>query len=400
MRVLMVNTFHHRRGGDATYALSLTRLLERDGHEVIPLAMRHPDNEPSTWERWFVPWVDYRDLHGPRAIVGALRRYASNPDAREAAAALIDRFRPDVVHLQHVHHHLTPSVVGAARRRGIPVVWTVHDYELICPAGTLFTHGRPCEECRGHRYHRAVVNRCKRDAVAYSALAAAEKAAHALSGLWTHVDRFLCPSAFLADMLVKFGIPRDRVFHQPNFVDLPGDPAPLGSGWMYAGRLTEEKGVDVLAAAARLLGDAPLAICGTGPREEALRTALAGLPNAHLHGHLAAGALASRLRDAAVVAVPSLWWENLPYAVIEAQAAGRAVVASRIGGIPELVDDGVDGILVPPGDAGALADAVRGLLADRGRARKLGAAGVERVRARLGPGPHLVAMLAHYRAVT
>lgn len=396
----MVNTFHHRRGGDATYALSLARLLREQGHDVVPLAMRHPDNEPSEWEGWFVPWVDFRDLGGPRDKAAALARFVFNRAASRAAAALIERVRPDVVHLQHVHHHLTPAVLGPARRAGLPVVWTVHDYELVCPSGLLYADGAPCTACRGHRYHEAVRRRCKRDDVAISALAAVEKAAHAAWGVWSKVDRFLCPSQFLADRLIEFGVPGDRVVRQPNFLAAPpSPPPPPGRGWLYAGRLTEEKGLRVLIDAARRLPGHPLTICGSGPLEAELRERARDLPHVRFEGHVPASVLAARLAEAAVVAVPSLWWENLPYAVAEAQAAGRAVVASRIGGIPELIDDGTDGVLTPPGDAAALAAAVGALLAAPERAAALGVAGWRRVRDRLGPDTHVRAILGHYREV-
>lgn len=399
MKILMVNTFHHRRGGDATYALTLSRRLEAAGHEVVPLAMRHPDNEPSVWEPWFVGQIDHRDLRGRTDRLRALARLVHHPGSARAAAGLIAKTKPDLVHLQHVHRHLTPSVVDPAVRAGIPVVWTVHDYELVCPSGHLFANGAPCEACKGHRYQNAVLKRCKRGDVVLSAAAAFEKAAHVATGLWRKIDRFLCPSAFLAQKLVDFGVPADRVFVQPNFVEVDAPPSPGGSGWLYAGRLSEEKGVRLLVDAARLLPDQRLVICGAGPLEGELRARARGLANIEWRGHVPKADLDRALRDAAVVAVPSLWYENLPYAVAEAQAAGKAVVASRIGGIPELVDDGRDGVLVPPADPRALADAVRGLLADPERARRLGLAGHDRVKTRMDPDAHLERILAHYEAV-
>lgn len=399
MRVLMVNTFHHRRGGDATYALSLSALLAGAGHDVVPLAMRHPDNEPSEWERWFVPWIDFRALDGWRPRLRALANFVHNREAGRAAEALIRRIRPDVVHLQHVHHHLTPAVVAPAVRAGIPVVWTVHDYELICPSAHLFANGAPCEDCRGHRYHRAVVRRCKRDDRAISVLAAVEKTMHVLGGLWSRIDRFLCPSRYLADRLVAFGVPADRVHWQPNFVATPPPASAPGAGWIYAGRLSEEKGVRVLVEAARRLPGHRLVICGSGPLEPELRHRARDLPDVQFLGHVPAEELARRLQDAAVAVVPSLWPENLPYAVAEAQAAGRGVVASRIGGVPEMIDDGVDGVLVEPGDAIALANAVGALLDDPIATRRLGAAGWRRVSVAMAPEPHLRQIEGHYRAL-
>lgn len=401
MKVLMANTFHHRRGGDATYTLSLSELLRARGHQVVPLAMRHPDNLPSEWERWFLPLLDYRDLSHPRDRLRAMRNFVHNRRAAQVTRALIARERPDVLHLQHVHHHLTPSVIGPAREAGIPVVWTVHDYELICPSGHLFVDGAPCERCKGHRYHHAIEHRCKRGALGPSALAALESTVHALQGVWKQVDRFLCPSRFLADKLISFGVEARHVHHCPNFVDVPHTPAPeLGEGWLYAGRLAEEKGVWTLLQAARQLPGVPLTICGSGPLEPALRRAAQDLPHVQFLGHLTASELQRRLEAAAVVAVPSIWYENFPYAVLEAQVLGRGVVASRIGGIPEQIRHGEDGLLVPPGDATALADAVRCLLDDPQKNRRLGLSGRARVEATLSSKQHLERILAHYREVS
>lgn len=391
MRVLIAHSFFHARGGDSTYARTLERGLLRAGHEVAWLSMRHPANDPSPWERWFVPWRDLRDLRGLRASTSAAVRYVWDLRAQRFAAELIDKFQPDVLHLQHVHRHLTPSIVEPARKAGVPVVWTTHDYELVCPAGTLWTEGATCVRCRGHRYHEAVRHRCKRGNVALSTLAALEKRTHAALGLWQKVDRYLCPSRFLADKLVAFGVPASRVTALPNGYDAPAiEPAP-GEGWLFAGRLSEEKGVNVLIDAARRV-ETPLDVCGDGD----LRDAVLRVPNVRLHGHLSPSTLQQRLRRAAVVVVPSVWWENLPYAVIEAQALGRAVVASRTGGIPELVEDGVDGVLVPPGDAPALADAVARLLADPALRRRLGEAASERVRTRHDLDRHVERVVAEY----
>jgi glycosyltransferase involved in cell wall biosynthesis len=397
MKILMVHTFHHARGGDSTYTRGLTCLLERAGHTVIPLCMRHPDNDPSPWEQRWPGWVD-PEARGPGALRAAPRAIWSR-EAAQAVARLIEEERPDIAHLQHVHRHLSPSVLGPLQRARVPTCWTVHDYELICPQGLLLAPDGPCQRCKGHRYSEAVRHRCKRGSVIQSLGVAVEKWIHHRLGVPSRVDRFLCPSRFLADRLIEFGLPADRVVHQPNFVD----PAPAsdeaGEGVVYAGRLSVEKGVDVLIAAVRRLPGERLTICGEGPDAARLRALAADLPQVRFVGHLPAQTLSEALRVARVVVVPSRWYENFPYAALEGQAAGRAVVASAIGGLPEQIDHGVDGLLVPPGDPVALADALRPLLADAAAARRLGEAAARRVRERLSPEAHQRAILEHYRAL-
>ncbi|MCK6503142.1 glycosyltransferase family 4 protein [Myxococcota bacterium] len=401
MRVLMVHSFHHPRGGDTTYTRDLSRLLEGAGHQVIPLAMRHPDNEPSIFEARFPSWVDMRGAHSPLDRLRAMLGMVWSPEASRAARALARELRPDVAHVQHLHRHLTPSILAALRREGVPVVWTVHDYELVCPSGLLFTQGRPCERCRGHRYHQAVLHRCKWESVLPSVAVAVEKQAHHVAGVWEMVDRFLCPSLHLARTLVRFGVPAHRVEHLPNPLDVSDAPAAdgPGAGWFYAGRLAEEKGVQVAIDAARRLPGHPLTICGGGPMEEALRAQAAPMPWVRFLGHQPRAEVTRLLAGVRVAVVPSLWPENFPYAVLEAQRAGRAVVASDIGGITEQIQHGVDGLRVPPGDSVALARAVEGLLADADRATALGQAGRRRVERDLAPRAHLDAVLRIYAQV-
>ena len=402
MKILMVNTFHHARGGDSTYTRGLTRLLEGDGHTVVPLAMRHPDNDPSPWEHRFLPWVDLRSPGGLVSKARLLPRALWSRRAARACARLVADTRPDIAHLQHIHRHITPSVLGPLRRSGVPIVWTLHDYELICPEGHLFSGGAPCEACRGHRYEEAIRRRCKWGQFAPSVVASLEKRLHHILSVWDRVDRFLCPSRFLADMVIRFGVPAERVAHRPNFLDAgPRTERDRSGGrptWVYAGRLAPEKGVDVAIEAARAMPGSDLLVCGTGPEDGRLRRLAGRAPNIHFMGHLPQRILARHIRTARAVVVPSRWYENFPYAVLEAQAAGCAVVASRIGGIPEQIDDGVDGLLVPPDDVQALQEALGRLLRSPDLARRLGDAGASRVRARLSPAAHLDAMLDEYAA--
>jgi len=399
MKILMVSSFHHARGGDTTYARGLTRLLEGAGHAVIPFAMRHPDNDPSPWETRFPSWVDPWGPRGLLGRLGLLPRLIWSRDAARSIASIIAEIRPDVAHLHHVHRHLTPSVLGPLRDAGVPIVWTVHDAELICPAGTLYNAGAPCERCRGGRYDEAIWGRCKGEALLPSLAVALEKTVHAALRVPTRADLLICPSRFMADTLVRFGLPEDRVLHLPNFLEPGQEPTGgPGQGWLYAGRLAPEKGLDTLLEAARLLPDLPLTLCGSGPLTEEIRARLNTMPQVRMLGHLPQAALHALIHEAAVVAVPSRWPENFPYAVLEAQAAGRAVVASRIGGIPEQIEDGVDGVLVPPGDPRALAEAVGALVAQPERAARMGQAARARVLRERDPQIHLSAILSIYQS--
>jgi len=396
----MANTFHHRRGGDATYTLSLTRLLEENGHEVVPLAMRHPDNEVSPWDPWFVPWMDFREPASFLHRATLLRTYIHNRAAKTQIRALIARTKPQIVHIQHIHHHLTPSIITPARKAGVPILWTVHDYELICPNGLLYTQQQPCQACKGHRYHEAVKRKCKRNRRSVSALAALENTIHALQGVWDQVDRFLCPSQFMMNKLIEFGVPSSRVHHQPNFISPSRVPnAAKEEGILYAGRLTEEKGLLTLLEIARNLPEHPVTICGSGPLEDRMKHHAQALPNLRLMGHISAADLASEISRTALVVVPSRWYENFPYAVLEAQAAGKPVVASRIGGIPEQITHGVDGWLADPQDPKEWIELIHTALTNESLRNRIGVAAKKRVINSLSPKAHYTSITDHYHDV-
>jgi glycosyltransferase involved in cell wall biosynthesis len=377
VKVLAVSSFWHPRGGDTTCLFGMVDALGAAGHEVIPFAMRHPDNLPSVWE---TRWPPALEVFGTAPLTQVLRVPEAIWSGRAARAleSLLREVRPDVAHIHHLHRHLTPSILEPLRRHGVPIVWTVHDYELICPNAHLYAQGAYCDRCKGHRYEAAVELRCRRDDLPQSVAVALEKWVHWKRDVWDRVDRFLCPSRFLLERLAEFGVPRDRLVHHPNFVD-DRPPAPgSGEGWMYAGRLATEKGVDDLLAAARLLPDVPLTVAGDGP--ERLRLERAAPPWVHFLGQVPPAEVARLLDRARVVAVPSRWPENDPYAVLEAQMAGRPVVATAVGGMVEQIRSGVDGVLVPAKSPAALARAVRELLGDTAECAVIGTAARARVR--------------------
>jgi glycosyltransferase involved in cell wall biosynthesis len=237
----------------------------------------------------------------------------------------------------------------------------LHDLKLACPAYTMISGGKPCERCRGGRLYNVAVNRCIKGSLALSGLVMVEAYVHRALGLYANnVDRFVVPSRFLLEKLVQWGWSRERFVHIPNFVDIdrfrPGTPA--GRRFVYCGRFYDVKGVETLVRAAALARQ-PVTLVGSGPLENRLRALAAELgADVHFPGYLSKDALVAAIQEARAVVVPSECNENAPLALLEAYAAGRPVIGSRIAGIPELVREGETGMLYPAGDAAALADAL------------------------------------------
>jgi glycosyltransferase involved in cell wall biosynthesis len=405
MRILMVQTFYYPRGGDSTYMLALSRLLEEKGHEVVPFAMKHPLNLPTPYDRFFVSEIDFPALLGERSPVAAWRvaaRSIVSGEARRKIASLVDEIRPDVAHFHNIHAHLTVSIVSPLRRRRIPIVWTLHDYRLVCPNSTLLRGGEICERCIPDRPYEVVRGRCKKGSLGASVVAMLTTLYDRLERIPSRIDRFIAPSCFLRGKLVEAGFDPARIECVANFIDLERYAGrPEKDYFCYIGRLSYEKGVDVLIRAAAKLPAGRLLVVGDGPEADALK-ALAlelGAGRIEFAGRRSGDEVGRILAESQFAVLPSRWYENLPYAVMEAFASSRAVVASRIGGIPEMVEDGVSGLLVPPGDEDALGAALARMLGDARLRAEMGRRGRERAERLWGREAHYERIEGIYRDV-
>jgi len=401
----MVQTFYYYRGGDSTYMLSLSKLLEEHGHEVIPFAMEHPMNLPSPYSRYFVSHVDFPELlrrRSPAAAWKVLTRSIYSGEARSKIATLADEVRPDVAHFHNIHAHLTASIVGPLRSRHIPIVWTLHDYRLICPNTSFLSRGEICDRCLPNRFHEAILQRCKKGSLPASAVAMLTTWYDRMIGIPARIDRFITPSEFLREKLIEGRFDSTRITTVPNFVDLSMYRGlPEKDYFLYMGRLSEEKGLDILIRAVARLETGRLLIVGSGPEEEALKRLAreAAAERVTFAGYRSGDDLKSILAEAQFVVLPSRWYENFPFAVMEAFAASKGVVASRIGGIPEMVDDGVNGLLFPVGDEAALAECLARLLRDPETRASMGRRGREKAERLYGRETHYERIAGIYREI-
>lgn len=393
-RLLLINKFYHDvgpAGGVGRYLVQEEADLAAAGWEVIPFAMADADARPSPWSGHF---VRARDYSRPRLGGGGLGDALSliwNREAARSLERLIARTRPTVVHLHNIYHHLSPSILPVLRRHRLPVVMTLHDLRLLCPAIHMLRNGEVCERCRGGRFHQAVLGRCVKDSRAASLLAAVETAHQRGRRLYEDGVRvFLCPSRFYLEKYAQWGFPREKLRHLPNFVDLDQwhpdrmPPVPARDAYLYFGRISREKGLRFALEAQQLwergfadgtIDQPPLEflIAGSGPCDGNVRAKAAqlGLKTVRILGPLDPDTLRGAMARARFSVLPSVWYENGPMAALESLAAGLPLVGSAIGGIPEMIDDGVTGIVVPPGDPSAL---LSGLLRARALPDSAGAA--------------------------
>jgi glycosyltransferase involved in cell wall biosynthesis len=356
--LLSINNYFYPRGGAEVLFLEQNRLFEGIGWDVVPFAMRHAKNLPSPWADYFPDEIEFGGGYGLAGNLLRAQRVIFSMQARKKMRELLDRVHPRVAHAHNIYHHLSPSILPMLRKRGIPVVMTVHDLKLACPAYTMMADNLPCERCRGGKIHNVAVNRCIKGSLALSSLVMVETFVHRLLRLYEgNVSRFVVPSRFVLEKLVQWGWARERFTYIPNFVDVERfrPSHAIGNRFVYCGRLQSLKGVETLVRAAALAKQ-PLTMVGSGPEEIRLRKLSEDLGADVLFlGHQTKDALAGVIQSARAIVVPSECNENAPLALLEGYAAGRPVIGSRMAGIPELVHEGETGALFAAGEVEALA---------------------------------------------
>ncbi|MGV9361155.1 glycosyltransferase family 4 protein [Amycolatopsis sp. NPDC003731] len=354
MKVLVVHNRYRSEqpSGENNVVDAEVTLLAEGGHQVSLFERRSDDIAAMPLPRkaavpLMVPW---------------------NPAVRKELAARLRASRPDVVHIHNTFPLLSPSVVAACADAGVPAVATLHNYTMVCPPGTLHRDGRICTECVGGSPLPAVKHGCYRGSTAATLPMAASMVANRRRW-WTGISRFFCISAAQRDLLVSAGMPGERMAVKHNFVTDPGvRRTGAGKHVLFLGRVTEEKGVGLLMRAWERLDGAfgvPLVIAGTGPMQDEVAAWAAGRPDVSYVGLRNKAECRALTADAVAVVAPSTWLEAFGLVVVEAMAAGVPTVAAAHGAFPELVDDGVTGLLHVPDDAASLADRLRAVAGDR-----------------------------------
>jgi glycosyltransferase involved in cell wall biosynthesis len=402
MKIIIANKYLYPKGGDCLYTLRLMRLLQNYGHTVIPFSMSHPQNVYTGYENYFVPFIDFNDELKKRGLANAFKvacRAVINTNAAQSMRRLIDDYQPDIVHLQNIHHQLTPAIAEAAKSCGVPVVWTMHDYILACPNDNLLRDGKICTECVTGANYPMVLHRCKKGSLGASILAALERTIYNPKHLEKVVSKFICPSSFMAGILKQAGIAENKITALPNFL-IPDNIISTGDDYfLYIGRLTIEKGVDTLIDAFGKTERYKLIIAGDGPLGEQLKSkvAKANYRNIEFVGHQSPENIQKLLAGCMASIVPSIWYENFPYAVMESMAAGKLVIASRIGGIPEMIDHQVNGLLFEPENSGQLAQLIEYVGNNKSLAVKYGRAGREKVKSEYSGQKHYENLFEIYK---
>jgi glycosyltransferase involved in cell wall biosynthesis len=403
MKILHINKFFDLRGGAEIYLHRIMKEQAAAGHEVHVLSSRASSNLPSPDAGYFIHRYDFSRSEGPKKDVQKAMAYLWNTEARRATQRIIAQIKPDVIHLHNIYHHLSSSILGVIRESGIPCVQTLHDLKLACPNYKMRTEGSICERCKGGKYWNPIVHHCVGASFFPNALAAIEMTfTKATQQYERTIKTFICPSQFHADKMREWGEPASKFTVIRNPADVAPRAAPGGGGFiLFAGRLSPEKGVETLIRASARVPQLPVRIAGTGPDEERLRHIANTLNARHVTflGFVQPTELAMLRATAEAVVVPSVWYENSPLSALEAMGEGVPVLGSDIGGLPELVEDGVNGLLAKPEDVEAWVALLNRFQAIPSAARRgMGEKGRERIRLHHGMKEHLEKLEKIYAA--
>ncbi|RZK59451.1 MAG: glycosyltransferase family 1 protein [Pedobacter sp.] len=390
MKVLMVSWAWYPSGGDWTYLDNVKQLYEQKGYEVIPFSRQNERNVETIYTNNFVATEDFKVLNGKKNLINGLKVVKDSIVSLPALNKLEEILAAhdfEFAHLHNIHHYITPAIIWKLKKKGIKILWTLHDYKIICPENSFVSNGVVCEKCMTGNFYHCATNKCKKESFAASSLAALDAYFYHQTKTYEKVDAFLCPSQFLLEKFKAFGFPNEKLFltnycYNIDLIDNYISDHPLDDSVdadskdryvLYVGRVEKIKGVKTLIDAVNGTG-IKLKIAGSGNELDALIEYVNGLKidNIEFLGFQRKDAVFSLTKNAAFVVCPSEWYENFPFSVTESFLFAKAVIGSNMGGIPELVIDGKTGLLFEAGDVLALRQKIQLLWNDEELTKELG----------------------------
>jgi glycosyltransferase involved in cell wall biosynthesis len=400
MKILLVNKYLYPKGGAEKSTLLTGELLRDKGHEVIYWGMSHPKNPEYQTASYFTDGIDYSNTGGLRRQIEIAHKLLYSFEAKDKIEKLIKAEKPDIVHLNNFAHEISPSILDVFKKYGIPMVMTLRDSKLVCPTYLMLSKGKPCEKCRNGNYYWCLFRKCTKDSYVKSLLNVLEMYLHhKILHIYDKIAIFISPSLFLKDKVTYMGL-KGELIQLPNFIDSNDyDPSYSwdGNNIVYLGRLSQEKGVFTLIEAVEGL-DVQLNIIGDGPQRGELEDKVKekGMKNVHFLGFKNGEGLYDLIRKSMFVIVPSEVNENYSRAIVEAFTLGKPVIASRIGGNPELAKDNETGMLFTLGDKDDLREKILELLSEPDSIVSMGRNARKFIERELNPDRHYEKLMKIY----
>lgn len=360
MKIVLVHNTYLIQGGEDVVFWQERELLRAAGHEVIEYQKFNSEME----------------RYSAVQKLTLISRTVWSQDSHREFTDLLRQHQPDIVHVHNTFPLISPSILWACKEQGVPVVHTLHNYRLFCPGANFIRDGKPCEDCTHSSIWQSVAHGCYRDSRAQTAAVALMLSVHRKRQTWTEaVDHYIALTEFARGKFVSNGIPAEKISVKANCVDPdPGKRTGEGSYALFAGRLSREKGAYTLLKAWRQLKQVPLRIIGDGPALADVRAEAEaqGLSNITFIERQPREKVIEAMKGAHFVIFPSELYENLPLTIIEAFACGVPVIASKLGAMQEIVEEGRTGMFFNPGDADSLAQIVAHAWEQPGYMRELG----------------------------
>jgi glycosyltransferase involved in cell wall biosynthesis len=360
MKILLANKFYYPRGGDCIYTINLEQLLKQHGHEVAVFAMQYPENLSSPWNKYFPDEVKFSLGLG---MIEAMFRPCGTKNVKHKFNALLNDFQPDIVHLNNIHSQLSPVIAQIAYRRNIRIIWTLHDYKLLCPRYDCLCKGNHiCEKCFTDKKH-VIKNRCMKNSLVASSIAYCEAIKWTRTKLEKYTDVFICPSQFMKNKMTEGYFNSKKLHTLCNFIDISKTPIThyeKEDYYCYIGRLSIEKGIKTLINTANQI-PYKLKIIGDG----ILRKDLEKISKEWIEftGYKQWNEIKEIVSKARFIVLPSEWYENNPLTVIESLCLGTPVLGAKIGGIPEMIKEGQNGMLFESRNVEDLKDKIQQMFA-------------------------------------
>jgi glycosyltransferase involved in cell wall biosynthesis len=379
MKVLLVNKFFYKKGGSETVLFQERDFLKNNNVEIIDFSMKDIRNEKSKFSEFFIPFQElnvdpgsYINIHKIKTLKNSIG-FISNNEASQKLEKLLIRTKPNIAHLHNIYHQITPSILPVLKKYRIKTIMTLHDYKLVCPIYIMLRNGRLCNECRGRNFWNVVRYKCKDNIFLKSFLLSVEAYYHKLKESYEQIDLYIAPSNFMKKTIGD-RITRKKIVVLKNGVDTQAINASyLDHNYiLFFGRISKEKGVETLIKAYKnMIKDKTfkypsLKIVGDGPLLGKLDKKEKGI---EFIGKKDGEELKMLVAHSSFVVVPSEWNENCSMVVLEAMAHGKAIVAAKIGGLPEQVQDNFNGLLFKAGDIKELSDKLS-YLANNRKARE------------------------------
>lgn len=342
-KILIANKFYYPRGGDCIYTINLAQLLKGHGHDVAIFAMQHPETISTSWKKYFPKEVKFE--LGPNIFDAIMRPFGAK-EVIKKFNALLDDFKPDIVHLNNIHSQLSPVIAKLAHKRGVKVIWTIHDYKLLCPRYDCLRNGETiCEDCFTDK-HKVLYYKCMKKSLFASYLSYKEADKWSRERLESYTDMFICPSLFMANKMKQGAFNNNKLKTIHNFIDTTkcnrDNYTQKENYYCFIGRLSYEKGIKTLIEAANNL-PYQLVIIGGGVLEKELKA----IASSHITfvGIKQWEQIKELVGKARFTVIPSEWYEVFGLVIIESLCLGTPVLGANIGGIPELIENGVNGMI-------------------------------------------------------